>query len=69
MQDTRQNWQTFFLISAAVFACGGLLFVLLARGDLQPWAKVKVKDVETGIRAPKSYGSVQSSDQEDSESD
>lgn len=63
VQDTRHNWQTFFLISAAVYACGGLLFLLLASGDLQPWAKVKDTDRESIIPAPK-YGSVQADPEE-----
>ncbi|XP_070208371.1 sialin-like [Littorina saxatilis] len=66
--DTRQSWQTFFLISGAVYAVGGIVFVLFARGDVQPWAKVGDLDSEVIINPPL-YGSIQAgpspSDEED----
>ena len=65
-QDTRHSWQTFFLISGAIYACGGSIFVLFARGDVQPWARVKDTDIESILPGP-GYGSVQAHPQQEEE--
>ncbi|KAK7489398.1 hypothetical protein BaRGS_00019342 [Batillaria attramentaria] len=57
--DTRERWEKFFLISGAVYAVGGTIYVLFARGDIQPWAKVKSTDSEVIVPPPPQYGSIQ----------
>ena len=37
-QGTREEWQKVFFLAAAIYALGGVLFIILARGELQPWA-------------------------------
>ena len=41
VQDrTQEEWENVFLITAAVYALGGLLYGLLASGERQPWSKI-----------------------------
>lgn len=41
LQQTRESWQIVFFIAAAVYAAGGILFCVLAKGTVQPWARDK----------------------------
>ncbi|BFZ21329.1 hypothetical protein BsWGS_24367 [Bradybaena similaris] len=36
-QNTLQHWNTFFYITSGIFFTGGLLFLLFAQGEPQPW--------------------------------
>lgn len=42
--QTREDWQKVFFISAGVQVFGGIMFVLLGSGELQPWAKGKSQE-------------------------
>ncbi len=37
LQRTQGEWQTVFYIAAAVYAIGGIVFTILARGEIQDW--------------------------------
>lgn len=39
--QSREDWQKVFFISGGVQCFGGLMFILLASGELQPWAKTR----------------------------
>ena len=45
MQDSvdllREQWREVFIIAAEVFLFGGIIFALLASGEVQPWAVKK----------------------------
>ena len=36
----QEEWEWVFLITAAVYALGGVLYGLLASGERQPWSKI-----------------------------
>ncbi|PVD32482.1 hypothetical protein C0Q70_07921 [Pomacea canaliculata] len=56
--ETRSQWNIFFIVSGSIYSIGGLIFVLLARGELQDWAKMK--DLEASVSVlPSEYGSIQ----------
>jgi hypothetical protein len=38
IQGTRQEWQTVFFITCAIFFIGGLIFMLLSKGTVLSWA-------------------------------
>ena len=78
LQETRASWQQFFLISGAIYFIGGFIFVLIARAEVQPWARVKaIEDVERVVSPPSrevtkgelTYGSCSVQDDDDDESD
>lgn len=51
--QTREDWQKVFFITAGVQAFGGIMFVLLGSGELQPWARVKSQEpIELGKVSP-----------------
>ena len=41
-QGTREEWQRIFFISGGLYAFGFLMFMTLARGEEQDWAKEHV---------------------------
>ena len=48
-QGTQQEWQVVFLIAAALFFCGATTFLVLAQGEVQPWATIndELAEIET----------------------
>ena len=40
----REEWQRVFFIAAAVYTLGAILFLLLAKGEEQEWAKYTKTD-------------------------
>ena len=45
-QKSRESWQKVFFIAAAVYATGAILFCILAKGEVQAWAKDATPDIE-----------------------
>ena len=45
MQQTRESWQIVFFIAAAVYTFGAIMYCILGRGTLQPWAREVSKDM------------------------
>ena len=43
LQQTRESWQIVFFIAAGVYAVGGITFLVLASGTIQPWAIEKTQ--------------------------
>jgi len=43
-QNTAQEWQLIFWITAGVYLFGVVFFAFTVSGELQPWNKVPVKD-------------------------
>jgi ACS family sodium-dependent inorganic phosphate cotransporter-like MFS transporter 5 len=43
-QQTRESWQIVFFIAAAVYAFGAILFCILAKGTVQPWARESARE-------------------------
>jgi len=46
LQRTRESWQIVFFIAAAVYAVGGIIFLVFSSGTIQPWAIGKAKSME-----------------------
>ena len=40
LQGTQKEWQSVFYVCGAIFFVGWLVFTILARGEIQPWAIV-----------------------------
>lgn len=38
MQGTREEWQDAFLVAAIFSVVGGAIYLVLAKGEVQPWA-------------------------------
>ena len=38
LQQTREEWQMVFFLAAGIYALGGVIYIICARGELQPWA-------------------------------
>ena len=38
LQQTREEWQMVFFLAAGIYAFGGVIYIICARGELQPWA-------------------------------
>ena len=47
--STVENWRIVFLIAANFSCIGGILFIILAKGEIQSWATTKKKAPEVGI--------------------
>jgi hypothetical protein len=47
LKQTQEQWQIVFFIAAAVYAFGGILFIILARGKIQPWAHDETEPVNS----------------------
>lgn len=39
LQGTVDSWRTVFIITAAIYASGAIMFDLLAEGEVQSWAR------------------------------
>jgi MFS family permease len=45
----QESWQKVFFIAAAVYAIGGILYCILAKGTVQDWAKDSLPEVEMDV--------------------
>lgn len=55
LQSTSKEWRSVFIVSAEIYVFGVIIFTLLAKGNVQPWA----------ITNTRGYESLSSSDSED----
>ena len=46
LQDLPHEWRNVFYVGAAFYAFGTIFYGVFASGELQPWAKDKVKDLD-----------------------
>jgi hypothetical protein len=55
-QGTREEWQTFFFITAGLFVLGAVTFDIFAKGELLPWATPAInmhcKELEIIVSGP-----------------
>ena len=47
LQGTQREWQTVFIIGAAVYIFGWLVFVIFSNADVQPWATDTTDEQQT----------------------
>ncbi len=45
-QQKHSEWQTVFFLSAAIYVFGAIVFLILAKGEIQDWAREKPPDEE-----------------------
>jgi ACS family sodium-dependent inorganic phosphate cotransporter len=45
-QDLPHEWRNVFYVGAAFYAFGTVFYDVFASGELQPWAKDKVKELD-----------------------
>ncbi len=50
MKQTQQEWQTVFIIFSCMSAIGGIVYLLLCDGNLQPWAISKQTDEKDEVQ-------------------
>jgi dipeptide/tripeptide permease len=54
VHQTQEEWQKVFIVTAVVYLIGAIVYVVLCKGDLEPWANVNKKSntVEDGEDEP-----------------
>jgi hypothetical protein len=65
-QDLPHEWRNVFYVGAAFYAFGTVFYDVFASGELQPWAKDKVKELDIILEA-KLISPVEGNKQEKSE--